>query len=168
MAAIRVADEAQFDPVMLRSAFGSFPTGVTVVTTRDADGRPRGMTANSFASVSLDPALLLVCIGHHAASFRAFTQCTTFAVNVLRDDQEHVSSLFASKSALKFDGIGHRARHTGAPVLDECLAWFDCTVHQRVAAGDHTVLFGRVRQFDATGAAPLGFARGRYVEVRPR
>ena len=162
------ATEAQFDSAALRHAFGSFPTGVTVVTTRDADGRPRGMTANAFASVSLEPALLLVCIGHGAASFAAFAQCRSFAVNVLRDDQQDVSALFASKSALKFAGIGHAARATGAPVLDDCLAWFDCTLHQRVGAGDHTVLFGRVQQFAAGHAAPLGFSRGRYAEVRPR
>src|SRR4051812_4710124 len=83
MAAIQVT-ETQFDSVALRRAFGSFPTGVTVVTTLDAEGRPRGMTANSFASVSLEPALLLVCIGHGAASFSAFAQCRAFAVNVLR------------------------------------------------------------------------------------
>jgi flavin reductase (DIM6/NTAB) family NADH-FMN oxidoreductase RutF len=168
MAAIHVMDQAQFDPVTLRCAFGSFPTGVTVVTTIDAHGRPRGMTANSFASVSLDPALLLVCIGHGAASFHAFAQCRSFAVNVLRDDQQDVSSLFASKSAVKFASIDYAARHTGAPVLSDCLTWFDCVVHQRVNAGDHTVLFGRVQQFGTSRAAPLGFSRGRYAEVRPR
>ena len=167
MAAIQVT-EAQFDSAALRRAFGSFPTGVTVVTTLDADGRPRGMTANSFASVSLDPALLLVCIGHGAASFSAFAQCRSFAVNMLRDDQQDVSSRFASKSAMKFAGIGYTARHTGAPVLDDCLTWFDCTVHQRVCAGDHTVLFGHVQQFCTGHAAPLRFCRGRYAEVRPR
>jgi len=173
MAAIQVTgpaqfDQAQLDCVALRRAFGSFPTGVTVVTTLDAGGRPRGMTANSFASVSLDPALLLVCIGHGAASFRAFAQCRCFAVNVLRDDQQDVSSLFASKSAAKFAGLGYATRHTGAPVLDDCLTWFDCAVHQRVDAGDHTVLFGRVQRFGMSHAAPLAFSRGRYAEVRPR
>jgi flavin reductase (DIM6/NTAB) family NADH-FMN oxidoreductase RutF len=168
MAAIHVTDQAQFDPIALRRAFGSFPTGVTVVTTLDADGRPRGMTANSFASVSLEPALLLVCIGHGTASFPAFAQCRSFAVNVLRDDQEHVSLLFASRSALKFANVSYTARHTGSPVLTDCLSWFDCTVHQRVHAGDHAVLFGRVQQFDTSHAAPLGFSRGRYAKVRPR
>jgi flavin-dependent trigonelline monooxygenase, reductase component len=163
-----IVTEAQFDSAALRRAFGSFPTGVTVVTTRDADGRPRGMTANSFASVSLEPALLLVCIGHGVASFPAFAQCRSFAVNVLRDDQQDVSALFASKSAMKFTDIGYATRQTGVPVLDDCLAWFDCTLHQRVDAGDHTVLFGEVRQFASGHAAPLGFSRGRYAEVRPR
>src|SRR4051794_30933138 len=134
MAAIHVSDQAQLDPIMLRRAFGSFPTGVTVVTAMDVDGQPRGMTANSFASVSLQPALLLVCIGHGATSFPTFSQCRSFAVNVLRDDQEDVSALFASKSAGKFANIDYAARHTGSPVLTDCLTWFDCTVHQRVLA----------------------------------
>jgi flavin reductase (DIM6/NTAB) family NADH-FMN oxidoreductase RutF len=165
MAAIQVTGEAQFDSAALRRAFGSFPTGVT---TLDAAGRPRGMTANAFASVSLDPALLLLCIGHGAASFHACAQCRPFAVNLLRDDQQDVSSLFASKSAMKFASVSYAARHTGAPVLDDCLTWFDCAVHQRVGAGDHTVLFGRVQQFATGHAAPLGFSRGRHAEVRPR
>lgn len=168
MAAIEITRPVQFDRQALRGAFGSFPTGVTVVTTLDVDGRPRGMTANSFASVSLDPALLLVCIGHGAASFPAFARCSAFAVNVLRADQEEVSALFASKSALKFEGIDTTTRHTGVPVLADCMTWFDCTVHERVHAGDHTVLFGRIEQFDTSHATPLGFSRGRYAEIRPR
>jgi|SRR5947207_10208273 len=172
MAAIQVTDQAQPDtqpdPMALRRAFGSFPTGVTVLTTIDTDGRPRGMTANAFASVSLQPALLLGCVGHGAASFPAFAQCRAFAVNVLRDDQQDVSGLFASKSTLKFANVSYTMRRTGSPVLTDCLTWFDCTVHQRVHAGDHTVLFGRIKQFDTSHAAPLGFSRGRYAEVRPR
>ena len=167
MAAIPTG-QVQLDPTALRHAFGSFPTGVTVVTTLDADGRPRGMTANSFTSVSLNPALLLVCIGHRAASFPAFAECRSFAVNVLREDQQEVSARFASKSALKFADVSTVVRQTGCPVLTDCLTWFDCTLHQRVDAGDHTVLFGRVEQFDTSRAAPLGFSRGRYVKVRPR
>jgi flavin-dependent trigonelline monooxygenase, reductase component len=168
MTSIRATGQAQHNPIALRRAFGSFPTGVTVVTTLDSDGRPRGMTASSFTSVSLDPALLLVCIGHGAASFPAFAQCRSFAVNVLREDQENVSALFASQSALKFASVNYAVRHTGSPVLTDCLTWFDCTIHQRLDAGDHTVLFGRIDQFDTSHAAPLGFSRGRYAEVRPR
>ncbi len=83
------------DPLALRRAFGTFVTGVTVITTIDADGRPRGMTANSFASVSLDPPLLLVCVGKSASSYPAFVGTDRFAVNLLRDTQTDVSNLFA-------------------------------------------------------------------------
>jgi flavin reductase (DIM6/NTAB) family NADH-FMN oxidoreductase RutF len=92
-----IGTETQFDSAALRRISGSFPTGV--VTT--LDGRPRGMTANAFASVSLDPTRL-PCIGQGAARFPVFAQCRSFAVNVLREGQPHVSSLFASKPTMKF------------------------------------------------------------------
>jgi flavin reductase (DIM6/NTAB) family NADH-FMN oxidoreductase RutF len=158
------ASASEIDPLALRRAFGTFLTGVTVVTTRDAEGRPRGMTANSFTSVSLDPPLLLVCVGKSAASFAAFQGSDHFAVNLLSASQTDVSGLFASKSADKFAAVDHGPCHTGAPVLSDCLSWFDCTVHDRVDAGDHTILIGRVQAFGthASAAAPLGFCRGKY------
>ncbi|WP_321796086.1 flavin reductase family protein [Caballeronia sp. J97] len=157
---------AAIDPVALRRALGTFVTGVTVVTTRDADGRPRGMTANSFTSVSLDPPLLLVCIGKGAASYPTFQEAGHFAVNLLHDGQTDVSNLFASKSPDKFSDVGHDTVHTGAPVLTDCLTWFDCSVHDRVDAGDHAILIGRIHAFGTSPAAPLGFCRGRYAHVK--
>jgi flavin reductase (DIM6/NTAB) family NADH-FMN oxidoreductase RutF len=158
-------EQSTIDPVELRRAFGTFVTGVTVVTTRDEDGLPRGMTANSFTSVSLDPPLLLVCIGKAASSFPAFNSSDSFAVNVLHDRQKDVASVFASKSVSKFEAVSHDAIHTGAPVLSDSLTWFDCTVHSRVDAGDHVILIGRVRAFGTSPAAPLGFCRGRFASV---
>jgi flavin-dependent trigonelline monooxygenase, reductase component len=163
--------QTHLDPLELRRAFGTFPTGVTVVTTRDGDGNPRGMTANSFTSVSLDPPLLLVCIAKSAGSFAAFGACASFAVNVLHEDQQDVSTLFASRSADKFRAVGHDVGHSDAPILADCLGWFDCAVHQRVDAGDHVVLIGRIEAFGTSEAAPLAFCRGRYAQVaepRPR
>ncbi len=154
------------DPVALRRAFGTFLTGVTVITTRDAEGNPRGMTANSFTSVSLDPPLLLVCVGKGASSYPAFAEGQSFAVNLLHEEQKDVSNLFASKSADKFAAIAHDRVHTGAPILSDCLTWFDCTVHQRVEAGDHLVLIGQVRAFGTSPSAPLAFCRGRYAAVK--
>jgi flavin-dependent trigonelline monooxygenase, reductase component len=154
------------DPVALRRAFGTFVTGVTVITTRDAEGRPRGMTANSFTSVSLDPPLLLVCIGKGASSYPVFQESGHFAVNLLHDGQVDVSNLFASKSTDKFASVMHDAVHTGAPVLTDCLTWFDCTVHNRVDAGDHAILVGRIQAFGTSPVDPLGFCRGRYAQVK--
>ncbi len=159
-------DQNQIDPLELRRAFGTFLTGVTVITTRDHNGIPRGMTANSFTSVSLDPPLLLVCIGKSASSFSAFSDSLSFAVNLLHESQKDVSSLFASKSTEKFRSLSHDTVHTGAPVLTDCLAWFDCRVHQRVDAGDHIILIGRVQAFGTSPAPPLAFCRGRYAEVK--
>lgn len=165
MLAVNEEEHSRVDPVELRRAFGTFVTGITVVTTRDVDGSPRGMTANSFTSVSLDPPLLLVCIGKTASSFPAFNSAESFAVNVLHERQKDVAKVFASKSASKFDAVGHDTIHTGAPVLSDSLTWFDCTVHDRVDAGDHVILIGRVRAFGTSPAAPLGFCRGRFASV---
>ena len=153
------------DERTLRDALGCFATGVTVVTCVDAEDRPFGLTVNSFTSVSLDPPLLLVCIGKTASSFPAFNAAGSFAVNVLHEHQKDVANVFASKAASKFEAVGHDAVHTGAPVLSGSLTWFDCTVHGRVDAGDHMILLGRVRAFGTSPAAPLGFCRGRYASV---
>ena len=157
---------AAIDPLMLRRAFGTFVTGVAVVTTVDPDGNPRGITANSFTSVSVDPPLLLICVAKSAASYAAFTTAAAFAVNLLHEGQVNLSAVFASKSPEKFQAVGHGRRHTGAPILKDCLTWFDCTVHDRVDAGDHVMLIGRVRAFETNPCAPLAFCSGRYARVK--
>ena len=158
--------KTSIDPVALRRAFGTFVTGVTVITTRDEDGSPRGMTANSFTSVSLEPPLLLVCVGKGALSFNAFTRTRAFAVNLLHEGQVDVSTVFASKSPDKFQSVNHDRVHTGAPILTDSLTWFDCTVHDRVDACDHVILIGQVQAFGTSPSAPLGFCRGRYASVK--
>ncbi|AVZ22856.1 TPA: flavin reductase [Pseudomonas aeruginosa] len=164
---IDVEDDLKaIDPMALRRAFGTFVTGVTVVTTNDEQGRPRGMTANSFTSVSLDPALLLVCIGKGASSYPVFQETSNFAVNLLHDGQTDISNLFASKAIDKFGSVGYDAVHTGAPVLTDCLTWFDCKVHNCIDAGDHIILIGRILAFGTSPVAPLGFCRGRYAQVK--
>jgi flavin reductase (DIM6/NTAB) family NADH-FMN oxidoreductase RutF len=151
------------DPKAFRQALGNYPTGVTVVTTTDVDGTPRGLTANSFTSVSLDPALVLVCLGKSTASHPVFMAATHFAVNILADDQREVSGLFASKAPDKFAQAAWHTGVTGAPLIDGSVAWFDCTVHQRVDAGDHTILIGQVQDMGQRTARPLGYCQGAYV-----
>ncbi|WP_065373115.1 flavin reductase [Ensifer adhaerens] len=158
--------DVPIDPIALRRAFGTFVTGVTVITTRDDDGTPRGMTANSFTSVSLDPPLLLVCVAKSASSYPAFTNAGCFAVNILHEGQVDVSGTFASKSPDKFQSVTHDHIHTGAPVLTDSLTWFDCTTFSTVDAGDHAILIGEVRAFGTSPTAPLGFCRGRYASVK--
>lgn len=153
------------DPRELRTAFGTFMTGVTVVTTRQADGAPRGFTANSFTSVSLDPPLLLVCVAKSASSLDAFQFADGFAVNVLAETQKDVANLFASKTADRFATVAWRDGPGGRPILDGGAAWFDCATHQRIDAGDHVILMGRVVGFDYSDLNGLGYARGGYFSL---
>jgi flavin reductase (DIM6/NTAB) family NADH-FMN oxidoreductase RutF len=153
----------EIDSRALRNAFGCFPTGVTIITTRQEDGTPRGFTANSFTSVSLDPPLLLVSIARSAASLPVFETAGHFAVNILGDAQRAVSALFAGRSPDKFTQTEWHPGAHGAPLIGDALAWFECARHQLVEAGDHVVLIGRVVDFAAGDGNPLGFLRGAYV-----
>lgn len=146
----------------LRDAFGTFMTGVTIVTTRDGQGRPLGFTANSFASVSLDPALLLVQISRNSVNYVNFTTARGFAVNILSEGQKALSNTFARPSEDRFAGIDWQAGPAGSPILPDVSAWFDCALHQVVEAGDHAILLGRVEAFQATPAPGLGYYRGTY------
>lgn len=156
---------SSFDNRELRSAFGSFMTGVTIVTTSGSDGQPRGFTANSFTSVSLEPPLLMVCIGKQAASMEVFRQARGFAVNILSEAQKETSVLFASKRADKFEAAHWRAGPFGNPLIEGSAAWFDCARYQVIDAGDHIILMGHVQAFSYSDANPLGYARGHYITL---
>ncbi|WP_170546815.1 flavin reductase family protein [Ruegeria arenilitoris] len=151
--------------IELRNAFGTFMTGVTVVTTKEEDGTPRGFTANSFSSVSLDPPLLLICIANTAFSADVFRNASGFAVNILAEGQIETSNLFASKSPEKFEKASWTQGPAGNPVIDDVLSWFDCTVHDVFDAGDHFILVGKVEGFATNDGGPLGYARGGYVTM---
>ncbi|HAF2130767.1 TPA: flavin reductase family protein [Salmonella enterica] len=146
----------------LRDAFGAFMTGVTVVTSRDKNDEPIGFTANSFSSVSLEPAMLLVSIDKRSTNFSNFTECAWFAVNILSEQQKETSSIFAQKTEDRFGLINWHASDNGTPLIDDCSAWFDCALHQVIDAGDHAILLGRVEGFDSAGTAGLGYYRGAY------
>jgi (E)-2-((N-methylformamido)methylene)succinate hydrolase len=153
------------DPRALRNAFGAFATGVTVLTTRQPDGTPRGFTANSFTSVSLDPPLLLVCLAKSAHSCETFMESSHFAVNVLAEDQKAVSGLFASREADKFDQCDWTPGAGDVPLIDGAMAQFACAREKLVDAGDHIVLIGRVIDFATAEANPLGYFRGNYFSI---
>ncbi|WP_135449851.1 flavin reductase family protein [Tabrizicola caldifontis] len=150
-------------PRALRDAFGCFMTGVTVVTTLDQDGRPLGFTANSFASVSLDPPLLLVSIANSSANRASFTKGAGFAVNILSENQKDISATFARPSDDRFAGVYWRRGPVGFPLIAGASAWFDCTLHQVIPAGDHSILIGLIGAFEATSHPGLGYYRGAYV-----
>jgi flavin reductase (DIM6/NTAB) family NADH-FMN oxidoreductase RutF len=151
------------DPRELRRAFGSFPTGVTICATLDAEGQPVGFTANSFTSVSLEPPLLLVCLSATASSRDAFGAAGRFGVSVLGAAQREASTVFATRGADKFASVVWSARVTGAPLIDGAVARFDCLTERILPAGDHVILLGRVVAFDSTRDEPLGYCRGAYV-----
>jgi len=156
---------SDLDPRALRNAFGSFMTGVTVVTGRDVEGAAVGFTANSFSSVSLDPPLLLVCPGRFLSSFDSFAGCTRFAVSVLAEGQEDVSNTFASFKGDRFGRTQHTLDAHGIPLIDGAVAHFSCATQQSVEAGDHCVLIGRVDGFARRDGLGLGYANGRYFSL---
>lgn len=151
------------DPLDLRRAFGTFATGVTIITTVDEAGEVYGFTANSFSSVSLDPPLLLVNIAKSAYGLKVFGNAEGFAVNILAENQRELSNTFATKGTDKFAGSSWSSKFTGSPVFDGVIAWFDCESFQQVDAGDHLILIGKVLEYDYNSDAPLGFCRGAYV-----
>ncbi len=156
---------AGIDSFAFRQLLGRFPTGVTVLTARGADGRPVGMTANSFTSVSLVPPLVLVCIDHDAGFHRELTQCDTFAVNVLAQDQEAVSRRFANPHEDRFDGVGYATSPRGNLLLDGCLAHLECVPRARHEAGDHTIVVAEVVAGEARDGRPLCYFRGGYAAL---
>lgn len=150
---------------LLRRAFGSFMTGVTVVTTTDPNGNPVGFTANSFTSVSMQPPLLLVCPGNHLQSFELFNATTHFAVSVLAEGQEAVSNTFASDTNDRFAQTDWTQDPHGLPLIEGACATFSCSVHQRHMAGDHLVLIGEVIDFSHNDQRGLGYSSNGYFSL---
>ncbi|HEX2050559.1 MAG TPA: flavin reductase family protein [Actinomycetota bacterium] len=141
-------------PDELKDALRKFASGVTVVTV-SCDGELHGMTATAFASVSLDPPLVLVCLERSTHTHGYVTRAGSFVVNVLTSQQEDVARAFAVHGAKSFDGLGPRRGVGGAPLLDGALAWIECEVSEVVRAGDHDVVFGTVVACDARSGRPL-------------
>lgn len=144
----------------LRTALGAFGTGVCVVTCRDDDG-PLGFTANSFASVSLDPPLVLWCPSIASPRHDPFVAAHHFSIHVLESSQLALSDRFAT-DARDFDGVVWRESTHGVPQLDGCLTRLDCRHFAAHGAGDHTIVLGLVEQVEHKPGAPLLFALGSY------
>jgi flavin-dependent trigonelline monooxygenase, reductase component len=151
------------DTRVLRNLFGTFLTGVTIVTFRDATGSPRGFTANSFTSVSLDPPLVLVCVANTAGSYEALCCAERFAINILSDAQKNASAAFASRTGRRFDEVASWSREGGPPLIEGSLSSIECERQQAVQAGDHAIVIGRVLGFRLGVGQPLGYYSGNYV-----
>jgi flavin reductase (DIM6/NTAB) family NADH-FMN oxidoreductase RutF/DNA-binding IclR family transcriptional regulator len=154
---------SKFDQRQLRNVLSTFTTGVTVVTTRAADGKAYGVTVNSFSSVSLDPPLVLWSQATTSSSFSAFQATDSFAVNILAEDQIEVSNHFAKSQDDKFKGIAHREGINGVPVIDGAAAHLECIKVATYPGGDHVVYVGRVERISHSHRRPLAFSCGRYA-----
>ncbi len=151
------------DPQAYRAALGTFATGVTVITTRAADGSPVGLTANSFNSVSLDPPMVLWSLARKSLSLPVFRAARHWAVHVLAADQEPLSVRFARSGSDKFTGLDITASAAGVPLLAGCAARFECSTSFQYEGGDHLIFVGEVTHFEHAARPPLVFHAGRYA-----
>src|SRR5581483_8337631 len=150
------------DADSVRAVLGHFATGVTIITAMDG-GEPVGMAANSFSSVSLDPPLVLFCAAYTSSTWPRIQAARSWCVNILDEAGETLSRTFATKGADKFAGVGYRIGPSGAPVLEDSLAYVDCTTAAEHDAGDHVIVVGKVLELGhRTDGKPLLFYRGGY------
>lgn len=157
------AESRSFDTLHFRSALSQFATGVTVITTRLADGTFLGLTASSFNSVSLDPPLVLWSLGNAARSMSAFSGNSHYVVNVLSAEQAHLAQQFSSKVEDRFAGVEYSLSRTGHPILSGVSAWFECHNRSRYPEGDHVIFVGEVEHCEFTPQAPLIFHSGQLI-----
>jgi flavin reductase (DIM6/NTAB) family NADH-FMN oxidoreductase RutF len=158
---------ARISPDLYRLTCARFATGVTVVTTLDEKGHPHGMTVNSFASVSLEPPLVLVSIDLRNAILGHFQTSKYFAINVLEENQEGLSRRFSSTAENRFHGIEWHPAHSGVPLLAGALAHLECSVRNAFEAGDHSVLIGEVQTAEFRDGNPLVFFDSLYRRLEP-
>lgn len=155
------------DPADFRRLLGHFATGVTVLTTRTADGTPAGMTVNSLASVSLEPPLVSVSIDRTADVHDALIGAPRFVINILEATQEGHSRRFAQSETDRFHGVGWHPSPEGEPIIDGALTHIECGHFAAYPGGDHTILVGRVTGGATRPGAPLLYYRGGYTGLGP-
>ena len=153
------------EPDEIRRAFGCYPTGVAVVTTRTPAGTPVGITISSFNSVSLDPPLILWNIGRESCNYETFAEAEYFTVHVLADHQGELSARFAARTGDKFDGLECGEGVGGDPILPEFAGCFQCRTEHTYPGGDHMIIVGRVLDFEDRMLEPLIFHRSTYRRV---
>jgi flavin reductase (DIM6/NTAB) family NADH-FMN oxidoreductase RutF len=153
-------------PDELRATLANFATGVVVVTTRDARGRPFGMTVNSFNAVSLDPPLVLWSLALTAQSLPIWRAATGFAVNILAEDQDALCRRFASRAEDRFEGVEWFNGQDGLPLLSGTVAALPCRFWARYPGGDHEIMLGRVLACTRSPRTPLVYCQGRLGALR--
>lgn len=148
-----------------RRALGRFASGVSIVTSKDAEGNLHGITVSAFCSVSLDPPLVLVCIDKNTGSHHALTQADSFVVNLLAEDQQHLSDRFASYLPDKFSAVKYRLGIDDLPVLEGALANLECRFANAHDNGDHTIFVGQIERATINDGEPLVYWHGSYRKL---
>jgi flavin reductase (DIM6/NTAB) family NADH-FMN oxidoreductase RutF len=153
------------DSDAFRAALGRFASGITIVTARDAKGRDHGMTVSAFCSLSLEPAMVLVSIGHEASMHGLMMRAEHVGISVLSTAQEALSRRFADPETDRFDGVGYTRGENGVALLDDALVHLECDVVARHEAGDHTIIVCAVDRTEAYDGRPLLYYRGGYAQL---
>ena len=148
-----------------RSAMSRFASGVTVVTAKTESNHPAGLTVSSFASLSLEPPLVLVCIDKRASIHDLLVEGRYFGVNVLAADQEILSRRFASRDTDRFSGTGYADGVTGVPLLNDVIMAIECRIVHTCPGGDHTIVVGEVEHATFSDGKPLAYFRGGYAQL---
>ena len=152
-------------PDEFRSVLGRFPSGVTVVTAKAADGSDQGMTVSAFCSVSLEPPLVLICIEKTASVYDVLTSAPGFVVNILSARQEQIARRFSIVDIDRFEGVGFSRTQNGIAVLDDVLGIIECRKSALHDAGDHTIIVAEVEATRAENGSPLMYYRGGYAQL---
>jgi flavin reductase (DIM6/NTAB) family NADH-FMN oxidoreductase RutF len=148
-----------------RRACGRFATGVTIATVLDAESQPHGLTVSSFTSVSLVPPLISICLGHAVSLIDTFRDASFFGINILAEEQKHLSERFARKGHDRFQGVPWTLGENGAPLIDGVLAAIECQLEQRFPVGDHDIFVGRMVAMRVRDGAPLVHFCGAYRKL---
>ncbi len=165
-AAARSACATPVSSEEFRRACGRFATGVAVASVLDGAGTPHGLTVSSFTSVSLEPPLMLICLGHAVTSIDQFRESRHFAINVLAEEQRELSERFATKGSDRFDGLAWERGEFGVPLLTNALATMECAVVRRVTAGDHDIFIGEMLRARVRDGQPLIYYASSYRVLR--
>lgn len=158
-----MSEDRPFSARDLRDALSTFATGVTIVTARDANGEPVGMTASSFNSVSMEPPLVLWSVAKASLSANAFRDAREFSIHILSSDQVDLSNRFARSGEDKFSGVEFAIDHRGIPVLSGAVCRFDCRQFAVYEGGDHWIIVGQVTALNHVNAEGLVFSGGSYA-----
>lgn len=155
-----------FDPIAFRNTLGNFATGVALITVDCKSLGDLGLTVNSFASVSLDPPLILWSINRNSDLFETFIGTQTFTVNILREDQQDISNQFSKKEQHSLKDYDWQRTKNGCLFVPNSLAHFDCDTFEQLDGGDHIIFVGKVTDFESRGGNPLVFSQGKYRKIQ--